>query len=131
MALALCLVRNIRPAAEDVRAGAWNWRAARPVRRCREQVFGVLGCGRIGTATALRAQAFGFGVIFFDPYLSDGVEKALGIGRVRPLEELVASADVLSLHVPLTPETHLMVGAKTVPRSSRNRCWSTPPMVSS
>ena len=62
--------------------GEWNVDPAKPVSRLRSRVFGIIGCGRIGSAVALRAKAFGFDVVFFDPYLPDGIEKALGVRRV-------------------------------------------------
>ena len=46
------------------------------------QTFGIVGLGRIGTAVALRAKAFGFRVVFYDPYRPNGTELALGIERV-------------------------------------------------
>jgi C-terminal binding protein len=75
------------------------------------QGFGVLGLGRIGTAVALRAKAFGFRVRFFDPHLPNGVDRALGIERANGLEELMRGSDVLSIHVPDTPATRGLVNA--------------------
>jgi C-terminal binding protein len=90
------------------------WRAIESplVRRLEVQGFGVLGLGRIGTAAALRAKALGFKVAFFDPNLANGVDRALGIARCRTLEELLARSDVLSVHVPDTPLTRGILGAK-------------------
>lgn len=89
--------------------GGFNFRHARRVNRLRGACFGVIGLGRIGTATALRAKAFGFDVAAYDPYLPSGQELALGVRRHQTLEALVAEADVLSLHVPLTAETRNLV----------------------
>jgi D-3-phosphoglycerate dehydrogenase/C-terminal binding protein len=72
------------------------------MRRLRRRTFGVVGFGRIGAATALRAKAFGFKVLGYDPYVSAGTEIALGIERLDSLEELLGAADVVSLHCPLT-----------------------------
>ena len=69
------------------------------------QTFGIVGLGRIGTAVALRANAFGFRVMFYDPYLPNGAELALGIDRAATLEDLLRQTDTLSIHAPLTPET--------------------------
>jgi C-terminal binding protein len=80
-------------------------------RRSGVQGFGVLGLGRIGTAVALRAKAFGFRVVFFDPYRPTGTERALGIERAATLGALLCQSDVLSIHTPLTPETSGMLGA--------------------
>jgi C-terminal binding protein len=107
--LCLALERELRILLDDVGRGNWRWQTASACRRVRGQVFGVVGCGRIGTATALRAKAFGFEVRFYDPYVASGYEKALGVGRDNSLEELLAKADVVSLHVPLTGETQHMI----------------------
>ena len=67
--------------------------------------FGVVGLGRIGTATALRAKAFEMQVSCYDPYIENGSELALGIDRVRSLTELFQRCDVVSVHVPLSATT--------------------------
>ncbi len=81
------------------------------LRRAGTQGFGIVGCGRIGTAVALRAKAFGFRVSFYDPNLPNGTELALGVGRAPTLEALMRGADVLSIHAPLTPGTSGLIGA--------------------
>jgi phosphoglycerate dehydrogenase-like enzyme len=80
------------------------------VRRSSVQTFGIVGLGRIGTAVALRARAFGFRVAFYDPYLPNGSELALGIARAQTLGELLRQTDALSVHTPLTRETRSMLG---------------------
>ncbi|MEM7259262.1 MAG: NAD(P)-dependent oxidoreductase, partial [Pseudomonadota bacterium] len=80
-------------------------------------VFGVAGLGRIGTATALRAKAFGMRVICFDPYIENGCELALGIERVATLKELFSQSDVISLHVPLTQETRNLISHEVLTHS--------------
>ena len=90
------------------------------IRRSRGQTFGVVGFGRIGTATALRAKAFGFSVVGFDPYVSAGTEIAIGIERVSALEALLDVADVVSLHCPLTSETKGMINAEAFRRMKSN-----------
>lgn len=110
MMLALALERKLLPALQDVRQGNWNWRVTEPVRRLRGQRFGIIGCGRIGTAVALRAKAFGFDVQFYDPYVASGYEKAIGVSRCSTLNELLASSDVVSLHCPVTRETRGLIG---------------------
>jgi C-terminal binding protein len=91
---------------------AWAPYPSTIVRRSMVQTFGIIGLGRIGTAAALRAKAFGFRVVFYDPYRPNGADLALGIERARTLDELLAQSDVLSLHCPLTPETTGMIGAR-------------------
>jgi C-terminal binding protein len=90
---------------------AWRFMpAGLLVRRSEVQSFGIIGLGRIGTAAALRAKAFGFRVVFYDPHRPNGADRALGVARARTLEELLAQSDVLSVHAPLTPETRGMLG---------------------
>lgn len=60
--------------------------AATGCARIRGDTLGIVGLGRIGSAVALRAKAFGFNVIFYDPYLPDGIEKSLGLTRVYTLQ---------------------------------------------
>lgn len=110
LALTLALQRNIFPGFQDVRKGAWQWRIAESTRRLRGQRFGIVGAGRIGTATALRAKALGFAVQFFDPYVPLGYEKAIGVERCTNLGDLLRSSDVVSLHCPLTEETRGLIG---------------------
>jgi phosphoglycerate dehydrogenase-like enzyme len=107
--LTLALERRLPAAVKETAQGGWNWSAAVPGRRLRGQVFGVVGCGRIGTATAMRAKAFGFRVVFYDPYVAVGYEKALAVERVSSLEALLRVADVLSIHTPFTSQTRGML----------------------
>ena len=83
-------------------------------RRLRGACYGVVGLGRIGTASALRARAFGMSVAFYDPYLPNGAELALGFTRARKLHELLGMADVVTVHAPLTGETRALIDAKAV-----------------
>jgi phosphoglycerate dehydrogenase-like enzyme len=94
----------------EAKSLGWVIHVEPKLRRLRELTFGLVGLGRIGTATALRAKALGFNVVFYDPHISNGADKALGIARVRTLEELLARTDVLSLHCPLNAETHHLIG---------------------
>jgi phosphoglycerate dehydrogenase-like enzyme len=111
IALALALCRQLFPLDAEAKRLGWLIKVESKIRRLRELTFGIVGLGRIGTATALRAKALGFKVCFYDPYLANGADKAVGVARVRALEELLRQADVVSLHCPLTPETrHLISG---------------------
>lgn len=87
----------------------WRFDIVPTIRRLSTQVFGVVGLGRIGTATALRAKSLGMRVVFFDPYRPVGTELSLGLERANSLEALLAMADVVSLHTPLTPKTRHMI----------------------
>ena len=112
IALTLALCRQLFPLDQEARRLGWTIRVEPKLRRLRELTFGVVGLGRIGTAAALRAKALGFKVAFYDPYLANGVDKAVGVERARTLEELLRRTDVLSLHCPLNEETHHMIGER-------------------
>ena len=85
--------------------------AGASVRRVRGATLGLVGLGRIGTATAVRAKAFGFDVVFYDPYRDDGADKALGIRRAASLGELAAESTCLSLHCNCDASTAGLVDA--------------------
>lgn len=116
MAMALSLMRGVNFLNSRLRReeGAWSVEQVAPLQRLRGSVFGVVGLGRIGTATALRAKAHGMEVVFYDPYVPDGKDKALGMRRVDALEDLLKQAHVISLHCPLTDETRAMVSASQI-----------------
>jgi phosphoglycerate dehydrogenase-like enzyme len=80
------------------------------------QTFGIVGLGRIGTAAALRAKAFQFRVVAYDPYMPNGTELGVGVERVRSLEALMEQTDTLSIHAPLTPETRGMISQAMLER---------------
>ena len=92
----------------------WMYSTAGKLFRLRGRTFGILGLGRIGSATAIRAKALGMNVIFYDPYKQDGYDKALGIRRVESLDELLASSFVLSMHCPNTPETKHIINDQSI-----------------
>lgn len=112
IALTMALCRQLFPLDAEAKALGWHIRVEKRLRRLRELTFGVVGLGRIGTATALRAKALGFKVIFYDPYLPNGADKAIGIERVRSLDELLARCDVLSLHCPLNDKTRYLIAER-------------------
>jgi phosphoglycerate dehydrogenase-like enzyme len=115
MSLALALRRGLLLHLEAQRSeqpGAWRYIDDPLVKRSGVQTFGIVGMGRIATAVALRAKAFNFKVMFYDPYLPNGVELGLGVLRAKTLEELLRQTDTLSVHTPLTPETRGMLGLK-------------------
>ena len=87
----------------------WDWRLHIPISRTKDIDVGIVGLGRIGTAVAMRLKPFGYNISFYDPYLSRGIEKALGLGRYYRLEELVRLSDIITLHAPLNEETIGMV----------------------
>jgi D-3-phosphoglycerate dehydrogenase len=80
-----------------------------PMFRMRGQSLGIVGLGRIGTATALKARGLGMRVMAYDPYVLDAVMESRGVKPVD-LDTLVKESDFISLHTPLNPETSNMIG---------------------
>lgn len=107
VALLLALLRRIPSAATSMREGRWDRK-----RFAGSELFGkrlgIVGLGRVGIRVARVARAFGMSVVAYDPYLPR--ERADEIGaELLPLADVLASADVVTLHLPLTEETrHLM-----------------------
>jgi C-terminal binding protein len=114
--LLLALARRLLPAEQSVRAGRWDATTVFGTPRLRGRTLGLIGCGRIGTAMALRAKALGMRVVFYDPYKPDGLEKALGVERCWRLDDLLTQSQFLSLHCPLTAETRHILNAETLTR---------------
>lgn len=112
----LALARKLVPSHQAIRDGAWDYRLATGAPRLRDKTLGLVGCGRIGTATALRARAFGLDVVVYDPYIPNGIEKALGVRRVHQLGELLEESDFISLHCYLNEETHHLIDREAFAR---------------
>lgn len=90
----------------------WNYSTVSTIDRVVNKSIGIIGLGRIGTAFALRAKAFGFNVSFYDPYVPDGQEKALNIERHLTLEDLITSSDYISIHCLANKETENLINAE-------------------
>lgn len=116
LGMALSLARGVHYLDRFLQSkkGAWTHHHVVPLPRLRGRVFGIVGVGRIGTAAALRAKAFGFDVAYYDPFVPQGRDKALGIRCVESLEELLAQSYIVSMHCPLTPLTRHMINRETL-----------------
>lgn len=114
MALALARGIHFQNSRLQRGEGPWSHNPVAPLRRLRGRTFGILGLGRIGSAVALRAKALGMEVAFYDPYLKDGMDKALGLTRVDSLAELLRKSHIFSIHVPGTEETRGLINAETL-----------------
>ena len=116
LGLMLAVTRKIALADRKSRRGEWvpgMDAVLRPMRRLRGQTLGLVGLGKIGRSTASKARGLGLKVIAYDPYTSVEAAKAAGI-ILMSLEELLPQTDILSLHVPETPETRGMINARTL-----------------
>jgi len=112
MAMMLALARHIPQADQAVKGGRWE-RSRFLGTELREKVLGIVGLGSIGREVAHRAQAFGMRVIATDPVLSEERASQLNV-RLMPFDQLMAEADLVSLHVPLTRETHHLIDSRAL-----------------
>lgn len=113
LGLLLSVARKITLADRMTREGKWVigvQESMLPIRRLSHQTLGVIGFGRIGRKLAGMARILGLEVIASDPYVSPEIAQAAGV-RLLPLAELLPQADIVSLHVPLTAETHHMMNS--------------------
>lgn len=107
------LVRHLPRADVSMHEGLWD-RDALMGTELRGKTLGIVGVGRIGTEVAKRAKAFEMPLIGYDPYIGDEHFDFLGVTRVDSLEKLLASADIVTVHTPLTDETRGMIGAEQI-----------------
>jgi D-3-phosphoglycerate dehydrogenase len=104
VALMLAQARNIPQADADLKAGQWNrsrWAGV----ELHGKTLGVLGLGRVGVLVAQRCHAFGMHLVAYDPYVSADRARQLGVELVPTVEELIGRVDLLTVHLPKTPET--------------------------
>jgi C-terminal binding protein len=110
----LAVARRLTALDGAVRRGEWDATLIYGAPRMRGRTLGILGCGRIGTATALRGKALGMDVVIYDPYQPAGYEKGIGVRRAYDFEEFLKQSELLSVHTPLTSETRGMLNARTL-----------------
>jgi D-3-phosphoglycerate dehydrogenase / 2-oxoglutarate reductase len=112
-ALMLALARNIGQAHSSMVAGRWDRKSLQGV-----EMFGkrlaIIGMGRIGTEFAKRAQAFGMVVVAFDPFLTAARAQTLRVELAETADLALKGADVVTLHIPLTPETNHLLNAERI-----------------
>ena len=117
MALILSAQRKLLDYAAHTRRGGWSWRAhSGEVKACRDTVLGLIGYGATGQALARRAAAMGYQICYYDPCVEKCVE---GIAEGGSLDSLLAKADVISLHLPLTPDTRHLLNDRCFSRMKR------------
>ena len=111
--LLLAISRKLLTLARGVQEGAWSVEPAKPVGRLRGRTLGIVGLGRIGAMTAAKAQAFGIRVIAHDPLRPMHYFAERNVGRAT-LEELLQTADYVSLHAPLSAETRHLIDERAL-----------------
>jgi D-3-phosphoglycerate dehydrogenase / 2-oxoglutarate reductase len=113
LALLLNLARGIGRVSLATRAGDWDIGVVQPLYRLRGRTLAILGFGRIGRALADKARPLGLRLVAFDQYVPDDAIRAAGVEPVS-LQEALKQADLVSVHVPLTDETHHLIDARAL-----------------
>jgi D-3-phosphoglycerate dehydrogenase len=109
--LMLCLSKHLVEQANVVRAGQWKRVTGHELYG---KTLGIVGLGRIGKEMVIRAKAFGMSCVAMDLHFDEKFAAAHEVKRMKTLEELIAAADVISLHTNLTPETQGMINTRTI-----------------
>ncbi len=117
IAMMLALSRNLPQANESTKQGKWEKSKFMGV-EVFNKTLGLIGCGNIGSIVAERAQGLRMKVIAFDPYLSPERAAEIGVEKVD-FDELLARADYLSLHTPMTDKTRGIVNAEAMAKMKK------------
>jgi D-3-phosphoglycerate dehydrogenase / 2-oxoglutarate reductase len=117
LAMTLAVLRHVPRADASLHAGRWE-RKAFVGTELYHKTLGILGLGRIGREVALRARAFGADVVVYDPFITPASAEAIG-ARATTLNDVLAHADIVTLHLPLLPETTGIIGAAQLARMKR------------
>jgi D-3-phosphoglycerate dehydrogenase / 2-oxoglutarate reductase len=112
LTLLLMLSRQMLPAIALAREEIWAVAKMPPLLRLRGETCGLFGCGRIGSLLAGKVKPLGMSVIVHDPYLSEARAREMG-AELATFDDLLARADFISLHAPLTIDTHHRFSAAT------------------
>jgi D-3-phosphoglycerate dehydrogenase len=115
MALMLALQRQVVRVDRLVRSGVWKITPPDSLPPLRKSLLGLIGFGRIGQLVAERARGFGISVAAYDPLVDDTVFVRTGVRRAT-LEEILTSSDMISLHLPLTGDTHHLMNKQSLAR---------------
>jgi len=116
--LLLCAARKIPRADAMLRGGKWDRKNLEGVELF-NKTLGIIGMGRIGSELSRRAIAFGMRVLAYDPYLSATRARTLQIELIDELDDLLATADFITLHTPLTQETHHLLDRTRLAKTRR------------
>src|SRR4051794_23565631 len=107
----IALTRTVPQYDREMRTGEWTRDGCASRHELRHHRLGIIGLGQVGMRVSRLAAAFGVRVSAFDPYISEQDFADRGAVRVNSLDALLRTSDILTLHVPFTPETRMMIGA--------------------
>ena len=116
-ALLLALCRNIVAGQRRILEGEWSARGLTGI-ELSGKTLGIVGLGRIGSAVAVRAKAFGMLVLAHDAFASEARAESLG-AKLVALDDLLRDADIVTLHAPLTPQTQNLIGRPQLDRMKK------------
>jgi D-3-phosphoglycerate dehydrogenase len=114
IALLLAVVRKVVAGHNHTVSGGWGIDSLRPVHRLRGQTLGLIGFGNIAREVAKRARSFGLDVQSYDPYIDETVFGSEGVRRSGELTDLLATSDIVSVHVPLVDATRGLLGEEAI-----------------
>jgi len=119
MALALALARQLPQIHRRLRSGVWKITPDNAMPAFSEMTFATAGFGRIARGVLHRASVFGFKLAAFDPFVSEEAFQTAKVAK-REMNDLFQEADILSLHLPLTPETRHLINPGNLRRMKKN-----------
>ena len=112
MAMMLALARKIVWADASLKSGKWE-RGKFSGTELNGKTLGIVGIGRVGGEVAKRAKSFQMKMVGYDPFMPPEVAVKLGV-RLLPLEKVIEEADIITVHAPLTPSTHHIIGKEQI-----------------
>ena len=112
--LLLAVDRRIPDQTASLADGRWDKTGFGKADGLKDKIFGVIGTGAIGREVIKRAKAFGMPVVAWSRSLTDDDAEKLGVSRAHTFDELLSKCDIISLHIPLTPETKHLLSAERI-----------------
>jgi D-3-phosphoglycerate dehydrogenase / 2-oxoglutarate reductase len=114
IAFMIALTRTVPAYDREMRAGVWGRDDCATRHELRHHRLGIVGLGQVGMRVARLAGVFGMTVSAYDPYITDDDFAQRGATRVPSLDALLRASDIVTLHVPYTPETRAMIGVNEI-----------------
>ena len=112
-ALILAVSKKVVTTDNDLKSGNWNEPETFEINH---KTIGLIGFGNVGAKVAKRARGFDMSVIAYDPYWNEELAQAVDAKRAESIDEILREADIVSLHLPLSPATYHIIGAEQISR---------------